>query len=520
MNSPDLSRETGFRLRFWGWFIPLVSFAALMPWRLDRPGLRISEIDVVYPMMKWLSGFDHWPMALLRYHGPNETYATLPFLFLFGNTPVAVRLGPLLAAFALLYVVHRLTLRLSENEGTAFLASYFLALSPSFLIGARFGYYTRVTQMLLGFVALTLFIRWIKDCRPRNFYLASLFLGLAAGCHIAFLWFVNMLVVTLFVTRQYPRLLPLKRLFIGGLIFIATGFGPLIYENIRNENLSTIKTLAGYLVVSKNGIHNADYPANLRVRGEQVLSLAEGSLFTFKQPSSQNRSFLWLGLALGAFLAIPFLYRKDKKRFSGAMLAWFMSAGILIQSPVTISSLSPDKLFILLPFLSMGMAYLVSDLLRRFVHPLSRSLFIGIIVCAFFFGESFRLLHSYGEYLEELPGTYQYGMADYIRTQGVTKVYMVQDRVLQRPIDTILNSFLIGPIRSELIYPEQIEEKAIFGGDKRFVLIFLHPQREKSQYLTKEMLNSGKYGKWSVTERDYYDSSGRQINHVLVLKRL
>ena len=102
------------------------------------PALNWDEVSIGYNAYSILkTGYDEWGEFLPlhfksygEYKLPGQIYASIPAIFVFGLTPFAIRITPVLYGVITVFLMYLLTKELFRKESIALWSSFFLASSP------------------------------------------------------------------------------------------------------------------------------------------------------------------------------------------------------------------------------------------------------------------------------------------------------------------------------------------------------------------------------------------------------
>lgn len=129
------------------------------------------------------------------------SYWLIPFVKIFGLNEFAVRLGQVIATFAVLTIVFLLVKKISGNVKLGLLTLFLLSLSPWFIIFGRSACETMIS-MFFFYLSMYLFLNWDEN---RKFI--WFFLGIVSGTISAIgyysVWFILMIVLLMVFVRSF-----------------------------------------------------------------------------------------------------------------------------------------------------------------------------------------------------------------------------------------------------------------------------------------------------------------------------
>ncbi len=277
----------------------LALYLTLSLHQLDLPGLHYDEAFEAVPALQLLqnqpvtafrsSGLvingRTFPFMTQDYIGALNTYLALPFIYLSGPTPAALRLMSIIAGVITVWLAYLLARRLTGSAAVGLAASLLLAVDPTFVFWTRQGIFVTAVTAPIGLAAVLCWLRWLET---RSLFWAaagSFFFGLGLYAKFLFIWLVAALfgLFVLFYLLSGPRrerlVIPtrhsrLRSLVVMGLAFLA-GCWPLLIYNLQTRG--TWLSITQNAGTSFYGVNNLAFGANLLERIQQFLVLLAGS---------------------------------------------------------------------------------------------------------------------------------------------------------------------------------------------------------------------------------------------------
>lgn len=233
----------------------LLLAAVLRFYRLTETPLSLfgDEVDVGYHAYSILrTGKDYlgqpWPISfhsLAEWRTPLFLYGTVPFIGLFGLTPLGVRFQPAFFGVLTIPLFYLLVRRLFKSQTLGLLAAFFLAISPWHLQYSRAAF--EVTQMLF-FLLLGLYLFLLGLEKPRVLSLAFFSLALTPYSYNTAKFFTPLFILMLVIIffRELKKLPP-RWLLLAVLTLILTS-APMAYDIFFGQAGARF----GYLSIFKN----------------------------------------------------------------------------------------------------------------------------------------------------------------------------------------------------------------------------------------------------------------------------
>lgn len=355
--------------------LPIALFFFIASHQIDLPGLYYDEAIDSLPTVRMLQGRPQelhrdvgivvngyeYPVMVMEYVGPINTYALVPFFELWGISTGVERMA--MVAFACLSVgLAWLFVRGLFGPAVATISGVLYAISPSFVFWSRQGVHVTSVMSVFLYGALAALVAWWRSRRAWLFWLACLCLGLGLTAKFLFLWFIVAIValgggLQWIELRRWGRKswrLGWRELVPGGALFLFGAF-PLIYYNVVSQG--TIDVLTQNAYTSSYGVDNTNFVGNLDTRIHALRSLLYSDHFWFLGAVPRNDLYwtvFWGALALTvAGLVLSRTYRSDWKPVA---FVWLFIVLVVVQSTVTVSSLQPTHFYALLPFPQIAIA--------------------------------------------------------------------------------------------------------------------------------------------------------------------
>jgi len=369
----------------------LLCFLGVAAWQLYLPGLHYDEAFEVVPTMQlllgqpvttfrdngfWL-GNQHLPLMTQDYIGALNTYLAFPFFFVFGISPVSLRLMSLVIGMVTLWLAYRLTHEL-YGPTPAGVAALLLAVDPSFVFWSRQGVFVTSVTATLGLAAAWAWLHWWRKRTWGAAALAGWLCGLGLYAKLLFVWLIIAmiaagLVVILLRWRQSKGRLSfanLSHLAVAAVAFLV-GCAPLLTYNLQTGG--TLSSLSSNLITSYYGTNNLAVFSNLMERFGQLTALLLGNHFWYLGGSYAN--WLRLGLfviAAACSLAVLLFWHQGRTTVSRALIPFIVITTVVFSSCATVSALWVTHFALIAPWPSVAVAAGTYVLLDR-GHVLTES---------------------------------------------------------------------------------------------------------------------------------------------------
>ena len=461
-----------------------IVFLLLASWQLGLPGPHYDEAIEVVPAIQLLRGMavtahrgagiriggTLFPIMVVDYIGALNTYLVIPFFLVGGIGVPSMRAMPIAAGLVALYFTFRLADEWA-GERAGILAALFLAVQPSFVFWTRQGIFVTsiTTPILMAFLWFAW--RWWNDGRSIDWLLLCFLAGLGIYAKFLFVWPIGALLVIVAAVWRWerPKRLPgARELAAGGIAFLA-GIWPLVLFNIQTGG--TFKHFTEHLVNSYYGVHNTAYFHNLLVRFDDFRSVVEGDHFWYLGGVHRDT---W---ALAAFLLFPLIAlagKRSKKAIARVLIPLAMIAVVIIESPMTPSSLWVTHYAIITPLIAFSLA-VSSDGMLRLVR--GRWLAVAALVVVLLLGKELATDIQYHRSLAKSGGLGDhsdaiYHLAYWLQTHGKTSPPAL-DWGMSAPV-FLLTKGQVAP--QDIFGYENLDEPG--SGFRVRVSLFLHDPRQ------------------------------------------
>ncbi|MCX6592573.1 MAG: glycosyltransferase family 39 protein [Acidobacteria bacterium] len=198
--------------------------AATHPERLKVPdGVYLANRPFPFMTMVYVGALDGWLMA--------------PVLAIFGFSPVVPRVAYLLLGCGVLLLTYGLARRLG-GMWAGVVAVSFLLVDLEWLLHVPTHFGPFFLQIIAATIAYWCLDRWLKDRRPRDFYIACFVAGLAFQEKLTFVWVLAVLVLSLLLFRGrevWQALKPLQ--FALGFLLFLLGTAPVLWYVVEHRDI-------------------------------------------------------------------------------------------------------------------------------------------------------------------------------------------------------------------------------------------------------------------------------------------
>ncbi|MFQ5613303.1 MAG: glycosyltransferase family 39 protein [Anaerolineae bacterium] len=311
----------------------LLLFLGTAAYQLDLPGLHYDEAFEAVPAVQLLhnqpvSAFRdsglvlfgrRFPYTTQDYIGALNTYASLPFLAIFGPDPRSLRAYALLIGCLTLLLTWRFSRALTGDPRAGLAATALLAVNPTFVFWNRQGVFVTAVTATIGVGAAYCWLRWFQSGGTRPGYgLAGAFLfGLGIYAKLLFLWLVVAMAgaaALLTLDRWWPALRarrwpdelvprPSVRFLLASLVAAVVACWPLIVYNLQTAG--TFNTIQVNAIRSYYGVENQAVWPNLVERIKQFgVLLDSGHLWYLGQIRTNLTMPVVFLLTLGGVLGL------------------------------------------------------------------------------------------------------------------------------------------------------------------------------------------------------------------------
>ena len=311
------------------------------------------------------------------YVGAVELYMQLPFLWVLGNNPFALRLMPIVVSLLGMMAAFVL-LRGWFGQAGALGAILLTCTHPVFVHFTRQGHYKEeIFTVALFWLGLLSFQRALRAKRHELLYAmgGGLMFGLGLAHKITFLWYLGACFVAgLVVLRgRVDRAGVTPRQALAAGVAFVVGALPLLVHNAVNGWV-TLRLMADRLVhpTPKDDVNNLEYVVNVVVRCKQMMAVIVGGEIWDTE---------WFGILEGvdvvhngplivafcaAVVAVPLLSLMGLGGLPRKPVAfvWIVFGLVFLCSPFTVSYHHPSHLLVLYPFPGLAVSLLLVALAR------------------------------------------------------------------------------------------------------------------------------------------------------------
>ncbi|MBT2293420.1 glycosyltransferase family 39 protein [Paenibacillus albidus] len=236
------------------------------------PGLNQDEASIGYDAYSILHyGIDrngiHLPVHLIAWgSGQNALYAylSLPFIWMFGLTPVSVRMVSLVMGLLGMVIFYLVARRLFASQTAGLAAMFFIAINPWHIMMSRWALESNLFPTLLLIAVYFLLLSFEK---PKWSYAFTVVLSLSLYAYGTAYFFVPVFALCTVILLLYKKVLNYKTVLWNFVLFVLMALPILIFIIINRMNLEGISTPVFSI------------PKLTAPRIEQVSSLFGGQLF-------------------------------------------------------------------------------------------------------------------------------------------------------------------------------------------------------------------------------------------------
>lgn len=313
------------------------------------PGLNQDEASIGYDAYAILHyGIDrngvHLPVHLIAWgSGQNALYAylSIPFLLLFGLTPLSVRALSVFMGLAGMFFFYLIMKRMFPSRAAGIAAMFFIAINPWHIMMSRWALESNLFPTLI-LIAVYCLLRSVQSADSRWTYAFTAVLALSLYAYGTAYFFVPVFAAGTAILLLYCRLIRVRTLLWNALLFVLLSLPILLFIVINHyEDLQAITTPL------------LSVPKLTTPRVEQISSIFGGELL--QTAASNFREFIsilwsgsdglpwnslsWYGYAYP--LALPFALtgllvmirtmwkNRRKEAEQGVILLWLLSAVLM-----------------------------------------------------------------------------------------------------------------------------------------------------------------------------------------------
>jgi 4-amino-4-deoxy-L-arabinose transferase-like glycosyltransferase len=367
----------------------LFIYMSLSYYQLNLPGLHYDEAFEAVPALQLLRG---QPVAAFRnsglminnqifpfmtqdYIGAINTYIALPFIAVFGSTPIALRMMSILVGAITLGLTYLLAAQLSGSRGAGLAAALLLSVDPTFIFWNRQGIFVTAVTAPIGLAATLCWLHRLQGGSRRWTAAGAFFFGLGLYAKLLFLWLIAALLGAILLISLpgwlKRRSLPgvgrgspvnlMTEIFVALLAFTGGCWALLVY------NLQTGGTFLNILqnaTTSYYGVNNLAFGPNLFERMGQFVTLLSGShLWYLGNVVSNPLPVLAFGLSLVAMIGVGFKSTSPPENNSThysplqkALFPFLVIGLVILASIGTVSALWITHFAILMPWPAIALA--------------------------------------------------------------------------------------------------------------------------------------------------------------------
>jgi hypothetical protein len=350
------------------------------------------------------------------YYMPLFDYSLVPLVGVFGLKPSTVRLGAGLWGIVDLVFIAILGGLIGGSPGTA-LAAMLGGLSPWHLPISRFGAEPIVASATIS-GAMTFFLLWDRERRPRWLTLSALFFGLSLYSYAITKAFVPLMIawIVLLYRRELGRELRRGLLALGLVLAFAT---PLVIITLRHpvQMEARFREMFVFANAPSFSAGMADFAAGLASYLNPVALFYSGFLdapafVNFKLFHVAGYGQLFPEQIPLIILSAVALFEARRRRIALLLLGWLVCATIpaalLLAFPATLHSVLEIVPWLLLTVL--GFSVLCDWILRS----RAAAVFAGAVVVAILLHGAWFADHYFRNFAVAAAPSYQYGMAQVV----------------------------------------------------------------------------------------------------------
>ena len=387
----------------------------------NPPGIHADEADSGYNAYSILkTGRDFYgnflPLQIVgfaqNYRTPLSTYITIPFVAVFGLSPLSVRMPTALLGILFVFLIYLLAKRIFGSEWIGIVAAFLAAVNPWAVHVSR-AYADHI--LALDFVILALILVINKSKNYWSYVFSGLFFGLSLFSYHAPKIFLPLFIPALLVYLIKKRSVPLKFFLISISIFIffyALVFGSSFFGQGGQEykNVTAINKDVAQKIVDKER-RVTDAP--LAISG----IFHNKPLFYFKELARNTGKFIsinylfldgesnltaWVGDRGLFYLAelpllligLYFLFAKKRQLF-WFFAFWFLAA--IVPGAITRDQMYTYRGIYLLPLMLMVIALGIYSAFNE-VFNKKKSIFIFVLGTIYLLSIVFYYFHYFYDY--------------------------------------------------------------------------------------------------------------------------
>jgi hypothetical protein len=362
-------------------------YLALSLYQINLPGLHYDEAFEALPALQLLRGqpvttFRNsgllinrqlYPLMTQDYIGALNTYGALPFIALFGPTPVALRLMSILVGLLTLNLTYLVTRHLARNQWAGLAAALLLAVDPTFIFWNRQGIFVTAITAGIGLAATLCWLYRLEGGGRRWSVAGAFLLGLGLYAKLLFLWLIVALLGTVILLRlpgwlkdsafTHLKQRPSKN-WLGEILWIGAAFcvgcWPLLVYNLQTGG--TFLSVTQNAATSFYGVNNLAIGPNLAERLNQFVVLLNGSHLWYLGKTITNpipavaMAISLICTLITVFGASPHFEKKGFSASQTALLPLLVIVLLILASIGTVSALWITHFAVLMPWPAIALA--------------------------------------------------------------------------------------------------------------------------------------------------------------------
>jgi hypothetical protein len=380
-----MSRFTG-----WLWLIPLIVYLLVSLYQLNLPGLHYDEAFEAVPALQLLSGqpvttFRHhglsiaghtFPLMTQDYIGAINTYFSIPFIALWGTTPIALRIMTIILGGITLWLAYVITLCFTKTYWVGWVVLLILMVDPTFVFWNRQGIFVTSVTAPIGLAATLCWFLYFQKRSIKWAIAGAFLLGLGLYAKFLFIWLIIALtgaavllnlpeIMPIFTSSQKTERysLPSSRGVALVLLAFLLGCLPLVIYNAQTGG--TYLSITENAETSYYGVDNLAFSSNLVTRITQFGAMLNGSHLWYLGEiwsTSLPVSVLVVFLVFVVLMATRnFLFKKNKTKtlipsLKIVLFPYFVIGIVILTSIGTVSALWVTHYALLMPWPALALA--------------------------------------------------------------------------------------------------------------------------------------------------------------------
>lgn len=276
------------------------------------PGLNQDEASIGYDAYAILHyGIDrngvHLPVHLIAWgSGQNALYAylSMPFLLLFGLTPLSVRALSLVMGLLGMIFFYLCMRKLFPSRAAGIFAMFFIAINPWHIMMSRWALESNLFPTLV-LIAVYFLLKSFQT--PKWFYGFTVIMAISLYAYGTAYFFVPIFAICIAFLLFYSRVLKFRTLIWNGVLFVLLALPILLFIVINHYDLQEIA--AGLFTIPKLTMPRVEQISS--VFSGQLLQTAAGNFSSFIQlMRSGSDGLLWNSISPYGYaypIALPFV---------------------------------------------------------------------------------------------------------------------------------------------------------------------------------------------------------------------